>query len=447
MEPIKIKDNSSVPREVLSGLPHLIRKIEDKTLEELEREGLFVFPEFLREADDSTREQVLLKRKNDSYVSGNMMGFLGIGGEKLIIESRFSGGRRDYLFPYLLERVFDTPNIIDLETDADREERIFSLLVFVFPHYLRSAMRKGAYKTYIRNRYNDSHVKGVIEIPRHIAKNTPFIGNVAYAQREYSYDNDLMELARHVVEFIKCKPYGHKILAQVKEEVQTVILATPGYKSCDRARIMERNKTNVIRHAFYREYRELQNLCLLILQNQKHQIGVGNREIYGLLFDGAWLWEEYVNLLVKDLFYHPRNRARKEFQSLFSRGSGRIYPDFIGRNAGERVIADAKYKPVGNIHGGDYLQVLAYMLRFDARVGLYLYPEAGSGEDKVLWLNRGSTYEENVEPRKDVCVVKYGFQIPAPDGDYSQFSGEMKRREAAFRSGLLKYTSGAWLTP
>ena len=68
--------------------------------------------------------------------------------------------------------------------------------------------------------------------------------------------------------------------------------ATPYYKIiCNRQKIIDANKTNTIRHAYYREYCELQNLCLLILQHQKHQIGMGSKKVYGLLFDGAWLWE------------------------------------------------------------------------------------------------------------------------------------------------------------
>ena len=88
-------------------------------------------------------------------------------------------------------------------------------------------MRKGVFKTYVRKTYNDSNVKGTIDIARHIVKNTPFVGNVAYSQREYSFDNDLMELIRHTVEFIKHKPYGHKLLAQAKDEVKDVVAATP----------------------------------------------------------------------------------------------------------------------------------------------------------------------------------------------------------------------------
>ena len=75
-----------------------------------------------------------------------------------------------------------------------------------------------------------------------------------------------MELIRHTVEFLKHKPYGHKLLAQAKDEVKDVVAATPNYEMCNRQKIINANKTNTIRHAYYREYRELQNLCLLILQ-------------------------------------------------------------------------------------------------------------------------------------------------------------------------------------
>ncbi|MEW5208274.1 5-methylcytosine restriction system specificity protein McrC, partial [Bacillus cereus] len=74
--------------------------------------------------------------------------------------------------------------------------------------------------------------------------------------------------------------------------------------------------------AYYREYCELQNLCLLILQHQKHQIGMGSKKVYGLLFDGAWLWEEYMNSIVDEIFYHPMNKATKGSQRLFDHNRG-----------------------------------------------------------------------------------------------------------------------------
>ncbi len=437
MSPTKIKDNSSIPKEDFSSVSHLIGKIADKTLEQLETEGIFVFPELLREANDISKDQMVLQSINNCYVSSNIMGFLGLGNEKLVIQSRFSECEQDFLFQYLLERVFDVPNIIDLETDSNNENKIFNLLIFVFPHYLRNAMRKGIYKTYIRNHYNDSNVKGTINVAHHIAENTPFIGSIAYSQREYSYDNSLMELVRHTVEFIKQKPYGHKILSQVKNEVKDVIAATPKFELCDRQKVIHSNKTSIIRHAFYKEYRELQQLCLLILQHQKHQIGMGNKKIYGLLFDGAWLWEEYINSIVSDIFYHPMNKSGKEAQLLFDRNRGSIFPDFIGKNPTSRIIADAKYKPQSNIGNKDYLQVLAYMFRFDAKTGYYFYPEANDFEDTFLRLNSGSTYEKNVIPRDDISIIKHGFKIPDFVDNYNDFCIEMKKSEKLFRNGII----------
>ena len=170
-------------------------------------------------------------------------------------------------------------------------------------------MRKGLFKQYVRYRYNDGNVKGTIDVARHIERNTPFTGSIAYSQREFSYDNALMELVRHTIEFIKRKPYGNNLLVTVKDEVKLVVDATPGYELYDRHRIVEANRKNTVRHAYFREYLALQRLCLLILQHRKHQIGSGSRQIYGILFDGAWLWEEYVGSLIDDAFYHPMNKA------------------------------------------------------------------------------------------------------------------------------------------
>lgn len=391
--------------------------------------GVFVFPELIKDTEDIAQEQMLLQSVNDTYRSGNVMGFLGYGDERLIIESRFCRDGEDYFFQYLLDKVLDFPNIVDLESDANHDNRLFNFLLFLFPHYLKAAMRKGLFKKYIHRGYNDGNVKGAIDVARHIKLNTPFVGNVAYSQREFSYDNSLMELVRHTIEFIKRKPYGGKLLVKVKDEVKLVIDATPGYALYNQQRIIEQNKNNAVRHAYFREYSALQRLCLLILRHQKHQIGLGSRQIYGILFDGAWLWEEYINSLIGDIFYHPMNKSGKGAQRLFNGNIGLIYPDFISRNSKTRLIADAKYKPIDNIGNRDYLQVLAYMFRFDAKSGYYLYPEAEGYNDLKLWMNCGSTYEANVMPRNDISITKHGLKIPVDAKDYSEFIARLKIQE------------------
>ena len=437
MKLLRIKDNSQLKKDAFSEVSKVTRRIADKTLQQLEREGVFVFPETIEDAEDVEGDQMILQSINDCFRSGNVIGFLGCGDERLIIQSRFSSDDNDYFFQYLLDKVLEFPNLVDLNVDADQNNRLFNFLLFLFPRYLKAAVRKGLFKEYIRNRYNDENVKGSIDVARHIQKNTPFTGSVAYSQREFSYDNHLIQLVRHTIEFIKKKPYGGNLLIKVKDEVKLVIEATQSYEPYDRQRIVETNKKNPVRHAYFREYLALQRLCLLILQHQKHQIGSGVRQIYGILFDGAWLWEEYVASLIDEAFYHPMNKGGKGAQRLFDRNIGLIYPDFISRNQENRIIADAKYKPIDNIGNKDYLQMLAYMFRFDAKNGFYLYPETTEANDLQLWLNKGSTYEKNVKKRGDICLIKHGLKIPIYADSYQSFSNYMVKNETEFRNNLL----------
>lgn len=130
------------------------------------------------------------------------------------------------------------------------------------------------------------------------------------------------------------------------------------------------------------------------------------------------------------------NKGGKGAQRLFEGNIGLIYPDFISRNSEMRMIADAKYKPLDNIGNRDYLQVLAYMFRFDANTGYYLYPEAGDSESLKLRMNRGSTYEANVSPRDDISIIKHGLKIPMDAPDYPSFVTRMKISEREFISAF-----------
>lgn len=427
MTEFKIKDNTTISKYDFDEVRLITKKVLDKTLGQLEKEGVFVFPELLKDAEDITKEQIILQSVNDCYRSSNVMGFLGYGKERLIIKSRFSTVENDYFFQYLIENVLEIPNVLDLNTDANQDNRLFNLLLFLFPYYLKIAMRKGLFKTYIRSQYNDGNVKGTVDIARHIRDNTPFTGKIAYNQREFSYDNSIMELIRHTIEFIKKRPYGNNVLRKA-------------YEYYDRRKIIIKNKKKPISHAYYHEYRNLQRLCIMILQQEKHQIGLGMTKIHGILFDGSWLWEEYINTLIGNNFYHPMNKGRKGAQRLFDGNIGLIYPDFISRNATNRIIADAKYKPLGNIGNKDYLQVLAYMFRFDAKKGLYLYPENGKVENQLLKMNRGLTYEDNVEPRTDIQIIKCGLKIPTDAKDYDEFKHKIKTNEVAFINQLKIYS-------
>lgn len=430
----KVKDNTTYITSRFSCNQCIVSNILNKSLNQLDAEGLFIFPEAIKKVEDLTRDQMILQEFNGKYRTGNVMGFIGYGKERLIIQSRFCNDKEDYFLSYLLERVLNIPNIVSLDADTSSDKRLLNFLLFIFPKYLENAIRKGLYKQYIHKKYNDTNIKGKIDIPRHLTKNTPFIGSIAYSQRLFSYDNMLMELIRHTIEFIKSKSYGSIILSDIKEELKLIVNATQSYRTCDRQKIIEQNKKNPIRHAYFREYSALQRLCILILKSEKHDIGSGIQNSYGILFDGAWLWEEYINILLSSHFYHPKNKSKFGAQQLFSDGKGLIYPDFISKSTDPRLIVDAKYKPIENIRGRDYLQVLAYMYRFDASKGYYIYPDSEGQVPLVLNLNKGSTYENNVSARNDVNIIKLGFKIPNKSADYDDFKMQIHESELVLQN-------------
>ena len=93
---------------------------------------------------------------------------------------------------------------------------------------------------------------------------------------------------------------------------------TPSYKLANRAKIIRSNQTKPLRHAYFREYRKLQELCLMILNREKHGLGYQEQKIHGILFDVVCLWEEDVYTLLPKYFIHPRNKDKTDGISVFS---------------------------------------------------------------------------------------------------------------------------------
>ena len=431
MNPLIVNDNSKILKSCFSEISDLTKLVVDVSLNELENSGVFVLPKRLKDSNDLEDKQYIIKSSDGDYYTSNVMGFIGYNNEQLIIKSRFSQNQ-GYFFYYILSKITKIPNIIDLISSFNANNQILNYLIFIFPMYLKQALRKGPFKKYETFNYNDYNFKGKFEISKHLTTNTPFIGKIAYSRREFSYDNHLMELIHHTIEFIKRTEHGKDILASLKNEINIINELTPSFTLADRYNIIEKNIKFKIRHSYYTEYSALQRLCLMILLYQKHDIGFGNNIIYGILIDGAWLWEEYINTLITKFFYHPMNKEKKYGQKLFDKSSKYIYPDFISRNLNNVVIADAKYKPYTNINRDDIYQILAYMFRFDAMTGIFIYPETSIQiSPETLRLNQGFVLADtnNVKPREQVKVVKFGLNIPTETHSFSDFCKLMKTSE------------------
>ena len=369
--------------------------IGNKSIRQLcdENEHLLVFPLSIDDTDDRIGDSTIVDiyAEDENFVrikSGNIMGFVGRKNQQMKIYSRFDNQKHDFFPHYLLQKLFSF-NIFNLDFTSS-EDNVFEFLVYMFPAMLKKAMRQGVYKEYRRFRHNNANVRGTIDISRHIRENIPFRGTVAYNTREFCFDNSITELIRHTIEYIKTIPSGDIILSSdktVEDCIKKIVSYTPSYIHTERIKIIQDNLRPRI-HPFYKEYTALQKLCVQILRQEEIKYGTDDDRIYGILFDGAWLWEEYLNtLLCEKGFIHPENKLGTGAIYLFEHG-GQRFPDFWKQD----IVLDAKYKKLainGNrldISRDDVHQIMAYMYRLKASKGGIVCPCDGE-KNKIISQN------------------------------------------------------------
>ena len=86
----------------------------------------------------------------------------------------------------------------------------------------------------------------------------------------------------------------------------------------------------------------------------------------------------------------------------------------------------------------DYFQILSYMIRFESNIGVFLYPETEYEHEETLYLLKGNSFEDSVEKRDDMYVVKQGFNIPKEYTDYEDFVDQIEKMENSFKEKAEK---------
>ena len=209
--------------------------------------------------------------------------------------------------------------------------------------------------------------------------------------------------------------------------------ATPSYSQNDRRKVINQN-LRPLSHPYFYEYRQLQRLCVQILRYEEIKYGRNEDEIYGVLFDGAWLWEEYINTILKDLgYFHPQNKISTGRISLFTDGSGHRYPDFYK----DDIVLDAKYKryaqmKLQSIDGEDLHQVITYIYILAAKHGGFIVP----------WQYNLKDYKPQPKMLKGYngTMNIYGIAVDAPAINFKEYCSQMSLFEKEFASSLKAYT-------
>ena len=405
---------------------------------------LLVFPHSFGEYDNGFGDKCVCEfnEEQQTISTRSILGFVGRNKTSLTIRSRFTPGKieesedfdennEDYFLHYMLQKVFGL-NIFDMKHTTSKES-VFDFSLYLFPHFLKKALRQGIYREYKTQHYNDANVKGTIDVSRHIRINQPFAGNIAYRTREYLHDNDTTQLIRHTIEHIRCHKFGSNILncdADTRAFISQIEQVTESYQKSQRQSIINRN-LKPVRHSLYTAYEPLRKLCLQILRNEQLKYGQKKDEIHGVLFDGAWLWEEYLAVVLKKDFTHcHKNDVNKWY--LFK--GQQIIPDYLSRD--KKVVADAKYIALDKKDSYDeekttaiYYKTITYMYRWSAKLGLLLYPISTESHQPIV------KHLHILET--EGCVIKVGFPIPTSD-TFSVFSEMMKANESSYTEYLQK---------
>ncbi len=395
----------------------------------LSHANLLIFPQCLKSNDDIGKDCIFELEEN-TLVTNNIMGFIGINETQLKIESRFAqavDNAEDYFLHYMLQKVFCI-NLFDLK-HSQKQSSLFDFLVYLFPYFLKKALAQGLYKQYIKKEYNNANIKGAININAHIKQNVPFRGNVAYNVREHSFDNRITQLIRHTIDFIKQKEVMHGVLhvdSDTQKFVNLIIQHTPSYHARDRRSVINDNLKPFM-HPYFFEYKGLQNICMQILRYEGLKYADNDSKAHGILFDGAWLWEEYLNTLLHKIgFLHPQNKQSKGGIKVFSRpntGSNpKRFPDFVKDNDENKVILDAKYKRMlGNsIDRNDMNQIISYLYLYKANKGGFIAPTSEDNSYKNVGVLNG--YGGN--------IYKFKLAIPQNADSFKDFVETMELNES-----------------
>lgn len=396
------------PKELLNEL----YDISGKKISDLKNQDGFLIYCNEDKLKDDVESSSIFTISGDKLTTYNIAGFVGTQNTLLSIRSRFAQDNGDdYFLHYMLQKVFNI-NISTLEHATDRN-KAFQFLPYLFKYYFLKALSQGLYKKYVWNKYNDSKVKGTIDIARHIKHNFIFTGNIAYNVREHSYDNNINQLIRHTIEYIS----NLKMFSMMLESddmidlVQDIRSITPTYSEKNRQQVINNNLKSDI-HPYYYEYEPLRQICLQILmEDDELKYGRAENKIYGVLFDAAWLWEEYLNTLINEIdssFIHTRNKSKENRIYMLENNGWEAYPDYY--SSALDIVMDAKYKHangINQIDSKDKMQIISYMHVLGLKKGVFLHPADNKHAGNISY-GKLNIPDKNT----DEYVYQYCFKIP-----------------------------------
>ena len=351
---------------------------------------------------------------------------------QLEIHSRFDRDDRQLFLNYMLSKVFQVDFMELVSAGSDPIWEI--LLAIMFCRKLKEAVPAGLYKEYRTFAENDLNFRGRLDLARHLRQNYPLGDKIAYTYRSITFDNPINHLLRSAVERIRHKYPALLAFDPDTRDFLTELKSATSAWSPGKVRDLLRHPScrNSIRHPYFAGcFEELRILAKMLLEGDSLSIySESSEEVSGVVFDGAWLWEMYIDsLLEKEGFLHAQY-GKIGAVDIFKGskiGMSQMYPDFY--SAADRIVLDTKYKRARD-ERDDLLQLLSYVFITGSRCCGLIYPPQENGASPV---NPGPVgIAQNYAPEKESYWRSFAFAALPPPGvsvqEFAEFMhGEEKR--------------------
>jgi len=306
----------------------------------------------------------------------------------LHIRSRFDSSDHSYFLLYLFEKTLDSRGRIfaDMEIQISETDIWDLLLMISFLNQLHDAMKRGLFRQYRDNTHNDDRIKGRIDIARHIRRNVPFTGNVAYSSREYAADNPMNVLILRALDRLDHRHHTllQRLIARdpvVRQGITILKNEVPDWQKGSDHTAIQRSKRKIA-HSVHRKYEPLRKTAIAVLRQvgatafrDTQEASEENRSSSGILIDMPKLWEAFLhNAVFREYLGVNHKYLQKKYGIIYQGGRYRrdAEPDFCLKD--KRIVLDAKYKvhwanTLQNQDWGalrdDCYQVISYALIFD----------------------------------------------------------------------------------
>lgn len=384
------------------------------------------------------------------YWTQQYVGVLLHDNQKVIIGSRFDTAEKQFFLNYVFCKAYGlNPNIFqEMNPTCDMEKTWDLFLIIMFLETLEKAFKKGYYKEYTKNQYNDAKLKGPINVARHIKENMLFSGNIAYSRRENSIDNPINNLILYTLKHINVR-YNNFAKNRIKEKNDfkdciDYLIYTIHENDVDKKTLIKNTQKPVTRHIFH-DYEKVRVLARLILKNMGLNIFSESRKsVKGVLLNMEKLWE---NFLEKTFFadvslkYSYELQTQKALPILFNEGQTlqTIRPDFVlSQNKIPVMVLDAKYKNYAKenedfkVKREDIYQVLSYMYAYEVQHGGSIFPVIANEAERNHQLKTFTLWNKKNTPQF------YTLPIVVPQAcnyflEYcKQFDEDIKNMQAEF---------------